>query len=329
MKIAVDAMGGDYAPAEIVKGALDAASEFGNDQIVLVGDRKKIKKYFDRSFNNVEIVHTDEFIGMDESPSVALKAKKNSSMKLAAEQVKSGDCQAMVCAGNTGALLESSLLTLGRIGGIKRPALAVLLPSKKKPVMLLDAGANADCRIEYLMQFAYMGSIYMERVAGVKRPRVGLLNIGEEEGKGDKFYRETYDKLKETKGINFIGNVEPRKVFAGDVEVAVADGFVGNMALKSSEAATDLLNSLLREGIKKSMIAKVAALTLKPIFKSMKKCLDPSEHGGALLLGLKGIVVKSHGRADARTIFNAVALARRIHEQKVLTHIQEIVSKSK
>lgn len=325
MRIAVDAMGGDYAPVEIVRGVLEASREFDRDYIYLVGDKYKIDRIIsDKTPSNIEIVHTDEYVTMDDFPTHVVKRKKKSSMNLAAKLVKENKSEAFISAGNTGALLQYSLLTIGRIRGIKRPALAVLLPTRKRPCMLIDAGANADCKLEYLIQFAHMGSIYMERVAGIDKPTIGLMNIGEEPGKGSLFYREIYQQLLNEKNLNFIGNVEPRVMLSGGIDVAVADGFAGNMILKSAEAAADFMQSVLREEIKRSVVAKVAALTLKPIFRNMKKRLDHSEHGGALLLGLRGIVVKSHGRADARTIYNAIKLARRIHSQNLQGFITEM-----
>jgi phosphate acyltransferase len=330
MNISVDAMGGDYAPDEIVKGSLDAAAEFKNDIIYLVGDEDRIRRVMgNANFPNIKIVHTDEYISMDESPTTALRSKKRSSIRLAAELVKSGECDAMISAGNTGALFEISLLTIGRINGIKRPALAVLMPTKRNACMLLDAGANADCKPEYLVQFARMGSIYMERVMGIENPRVGLINIGEEEGKGSLFYREVHQYLRNAQDLNFTGNVESRGIMAGQVDVAVADGFVGNIVLKSSEAAADFMTNVLRDEIKKSVVAKVAAMTLKPIFRSLKKRLDHSEHGGAILLGLNGILVKSHGRADARTIYNAIRVSRIMYNQQVQKAIEDFTKVEK
>jgi glycerol-3-phosphate acyltransferase PlsX len=330
MNIAIDAMGGDYAPDEIVKGSIDAAKKFDKDAFFLVGDEKKLSKLIDcKETPNINIVHTDEYIAMDDNPSVAIRSKKRSSMKLAAELVSKKECDAMISAGNTGALYEVSLFTMGRIKGIKRPALAVLMPTKKEPCLLLDAGANADCKPEFLVQFARMGSIYMEKVFGIDKPKIGLLNIGEESGKGNQFYKQIFECLENESTINFKGNIEPKCMMSGAIDVLVADGFSGNIFLKSSEAAAEFMQSVLREEIKKSIVAKMASLTLKPIFKNMKKRLAHSEHGGALFLGLQGIVIKSHGSADARTIYNAARIARIIHEQKVQDFIGSIAVESK
>ncbi len=322
MRIAIDAMGGDFAPSEIVKGAIEAAQMYPEDVYILAGDKEKIEKVAPIP-SNIEIAHTDQFIAMDESPSQAVLSKKKASMKVAAEYVKRGECDAIISAGNTGALLQIGLLTIGRIKGIKRPALAVLIPTKKSPCLLIDAGANADCKPEYLIQFGYMGSLYMEKIIGVKNPRVALINIGEEKGKGNQFYRQIHS-LMESERFNFIGNVEPRAIFHGDTDVAVADGFSGNIVLKSVEASAEFMMSLLREEIKRSVIAKVASLTMKPIFRNIKKRLNHSEHGGALLLGLKGTLIKIHGRADARTVYNAIRQAHRIYSENLQELISEI-----
>lgn len=324
MNIAIDGMGGDYAPAEIVKGAIDAAKAYSSDHFVIVGDKEKILGVYKNLPSNVSIEHTDEYITMEEKPSEAFKKKKRSSMKIAAELVRDGKCHAILSAGNTGALLETSILTIGRIKGIKRPALATFFPTKKGHSILIDSGANAECKNEYLIQFAQMGSIYMEVVEGIHEPSVGLINIGSERGKGNSFYQKAFEMMENEPTLSFAGNVEPRDFLSGRVHVGVADGFTGNMILKSMEAGADFLNSVMREEIKKSIVAKVATLTLKPIFRNMKKRLDHSEHGGALLAGLKGICIKSHGRADARAIFNAVKLAKTIHSHKMIDAFSKI-----
>ncbi|MCE1246646.1 MAG: phosphate acyltransferase PlsX [Firmicutes bacterium] len=324
MNIAIDGMGGDYAPAEIVKGAIDAAKIYSSDHFVLVGDREKILAVSKHLPSNISIEHTDEFITMEEKPSEAFKKKKRSSMKIAAELVRDGKCHAILSAGNTGALLETSILTIGRIKGIKRPALATFFPTKKGHSILIDSGANAECKSEYLIQFAQMGSIYMEAVEGIDNPTVGLINIGSEKGKGNSFYQKTYELMENEKSLYFSGNIEPRDFLSGKVHVGVADGFTGNMILKSMEAGADFVNSVLREEIKKSIVAKVTTLTLKPIFRNVKKRLDHSEHGGALLAGLKGICIKSHGRADARAITNAARLAKTIHSHNMIESFKKI-----
>jgi len=324
MNVAVDAMGGDYAPEEIVKGALIAAEKYPGDNIILVGDRNKIMKVAQKLPTNIFIEHTDEYITMGEAPSKAIKKKKRSSMKISAELVKEGKSDAIVSAGNTGALLETSILTIGRIKGIKRPALATFFPTKKGHCLLIDSGANSMCKHEYLIQFAQMGSIYMKVVERIAKPRVGLINIGEEKGKGNNFYREVFEMMQNEPSINFTGNSEPKDFLAGNVEVAVADGFIGNIVLKSAEAAAEFLMSVMREEIKKSIVAKVTALTLKPVFRSMKGRLDHSKHGGALLIGLKGICIKSHGRADSTAITNAIGLSKKIHSHRMVEHISQI-----
>ena len=328
MRIAIDAMGGDYAPEEIVKGVVKSALELTDDTFVLAGDENKITRVLGpRPPSNVEIIHTDQFVTMTDHPNVVMKTKKRASMRIAAQLVKDGDCDAILSAGNTGALLETSLFTIGRIKGIKRPGLGVFLPTRKRHVLLIDAGANADCRLEHILQFAQMGTIYLEHAMGIQRPRVGLVNIGEEPGKGNVFYREVYDQLADLPDINFVGNLEPRAMMHGHVDVAVADGFTGNLVLKASEAAAEFMMSVLKEEIKKSIVAKMAALTLKPVFRNIKRRLDQSEIGGALLLGLKGILVKCHGRANAQAIYSAIKMVLRAHHHKVQEFLVRMAQK--
>lgn len=327
MIFAIDAMGGDYAPAEIVKGALSSANNNKDDEYLLIGDETVIKKIINISAENVKIIHTDEYITMDEKPSEAVKKKKRSTMKIAAELIKDKKCDALISAGNTGALLETSTLIIGRIKGIKRPALATFFPTKKGSGILIDSGANPECKPEYLLQFAKMGSIYLKTVQQNSNPSIGLINIGSEEGKGNSFYKTVYDLMNNDESFNFVGNIEPRDLMSGKADVAVADGFVGNIVLKSAEAAADLLQSILRDEIKKSIVAKVTALTFKPIFKNVKKRLDHSEHGGALLIGLKGICIKSHGRADSKAVFNAIQLAKTVYSHNMIGQLEKMANK--
>lgn len=327
MKIVVDAMGGDRAPFEIVNGALLALDE-KIAQIVLVGDTEKINPLISKyaSNNDLSVVHTSEYIHMDESPSQAIKKKKNASIIIAAELVKNGDACAVVSAGNTGAVMEVALFTIGRIQGIKRPALTTFWPSMQGTKIMLDTGANADCRAEYLYQFATMGSIYVQKIMGIEKPKVGLLNIGSEAIKGNALVLSAY-KLLSKSNLNFVGNIEMREFLGGKVDVAVCDGFVGNMVLKAAESTAEFFNELLKGEIKKNILHTLTALALKTPFRNLKKRLDHSEHGGALLLGLKGICIKSHGRADARTIYNAVKIAARAVEKNIVVQIQDSISK--
>lgn len=332
--IAVDAMGGDHAPRVPVLGAVQALSSNSSGfdgRILLVGDQVAINGLLDTCGLNasqrsrLEVVHATQVIGMDESPSQALEKKKDASMLVAARLVKEGRAQALVSAGNTGALMAGSLLTLGRLPGIRRPAIAVLWPTQAgPPVLVLDSGANAECRPEYLLQFAYMGSIYMERVEGRPRPRIGLLNIGEEAGKGGSLLTAAFGLL-EKAALNFTGNVEPKDLLQARADVVVADGFLGNMVLKTGEAVAEMMIRMIKSEVKKSPLAMLGALLMRPVFASLKKKVDPSEHGGAPLLGLKAIVIKAHGRSDERALCNAVHAAAKAVRGGVLGHISESV----
>jgi len=323
IRVAVDAMGGDFAPAEIVKGALMAARETAVTPI-LVGDETKIKNELGGQEipPGIEIVHTSEYISMEDSPSAAVKKKKNASMAVAARLVKEGKADALVSAGNTGALMEVALLTFGRIHGIKRPAIATVWPVKTGRAMLLDAGANAECRPEHLLQFAIMGSIYCEKVLDIANPRVGLINIGEESGKGNSLTVHSYQLLKGS-NLNFYGNVEVQEFINGVVDVAVCDGFVGNIVLKTAEGVAALITQILKDSIPKTFMRKIGGLLLKPVFRELKHKLDSSEYGGALLLGLRGICIKSHGRANAKAIKNAIRVAEKAVESRFIEKIKE------
>lgn len=323
IRVAVDAMGGDFAPAEIVKGALMAARETAVT-VILVGDEAKIKiELADQDVpSGIEIVHASESILMDESPSAAVKKKKNASMAVAARLVKEGKAEALISAGNTGALMEVALLTFGRIHGIKRPAIATVWPVKTGRAMLLDAGANAECRPEYLLQFARMGSIYCEKVLDIANPRVGLINIGEEPGKGNSLTVHAYQLLKSS-DLNFCGNVEVQEFINGVTDVAVCDGFVGNIILKTAEGVAALITQILRDSIPKSLLRKIGAYLLKPVFREIRHKLDSSEYGGALFLGLRGICIKSHGRANAKAVKNAIRMAVKSVESRFIEKIKE------
>lgn len=330
--IVVDAMGGDHAPRVPVMGVAQAlADESFNGHILLVGDQAAIEGLLASSDLSearrarIEVVHASQVIGMDESPSQALEKKKDASMLVGARLVKAGRAQALVSAGNTGALMAGSLLTLGRLTGIRRPAIAVLWPTQPgPPVLVLDSGANAECRPEYLLQFAHMGSVYMERVMGRTRPRIGLLNIGEEAGKGTALLNNAFGLL-EKSGLEFRGNVEPKELLQGRVDVVVADGFMGNMVLKTGEAVAEMMMNLIKSEVKKSLVARIGALLMRPVFVNLKKRVDHAEHGGALLLGLQAIVIKSHGRSDEKALCNAVLAAAKAVQGGVLGHIAESV----
>lgn len=328
MTIALDAMGGDDAPAEIVKGAV-AATKNSDTKILLVGDEREIQKHFPPLYKAraIEIVHCEDYIRMDESPGTSLRRRDQASLVVAARLVKEGRAQALVSAGNTGALHQISLLEIGRMKGVRRPALAALLPSEGEPVVALDLGANADCKPEYLLQFAHMGNAYSRWVMGIDRPRIGLLNIGTEAGKGNSLVNLAHELL-EGAGFNFIGNVEPGNIFRGQVDVVVCDGFVGNMMLKSAEAISEFILKRMKQAATSNARAKLGGLMLRPSLKSLKQDISHSDHGGAILLGLKGIVIKCHGRADRETVSNGVKAAEQALERDVLGRIGEKLSLS-
>ncbi len=324
MTIAVDAMGGDSAPAEIVKGAVKAAKDL-RSTVLLVGEQNAIKKHLPARFvpKNLEIVHCSDVIRMDEHPGPALRRRDQASMVVAARLINEGKAQALVSAGNTGALHQISLLEIGRLKGVKRPALTALLPTEKLPAIALDLGANADCKPEYLLQFARMGMTYSRRVLGVKNPRVGLLNIGTEQGKGNSLVLQAHDLLSTAKDLNFIGNVEPTGFFQGQADVVVCDGFVGNMMLKTAEAVSEFIMKRMREAATSNARAKVGGALLRPSLRSLKQDISHTDHGGAMLLGLKGIVIKCHGRADAETAANGMRVAEQALQREVCARIAE------
>lgn len=328
MIIAVDAMGGDHAPAEIVKGAFKAAKG-SRAKILLVGDEKAIKRHLPPLFQRrgIEIVHCDDYIRMDESAGTSLRKRDQASLVVAARLVRDGKAQALVSAGNTGALHQIALLEVGRLKGIRRPALAALLPSEGEPVVALDLGANADCKPEYLLQFAYMGDTYSRRIMGVANPRIGLLNIGTELGKGNTLVNQAHELLAKT-DLNFIGNVEPNSIFQATVDVVVCDGFVGNMMLKSAEAISEFILKRMKQAATTNARAKLGGLMLRPSLRSLKQDISHSDHGGAILLGLKGIVIKCHGRADRETVCNGIKAAEQALERDVLGRISENLSTS-
>ncbi|MGL4988104.1 MAG: phosphate acyltransferase PlsX, partial [Cetobacterium sp.] len=302
MRIALDAMGGDFAPLEPVKGAVEALAEIKDITVILVGQKEKIenelKKYtYDK--NRIEIVDAREIIEMHDDPMVAVRSKKDSSMNRTLELVKSGTADASVSSGNTGALISASQLKLRRVKGVLRPAITTIFPSKNRDIVLMDVGANADCRAEFINQFATMGAVYYEEMFNIKNPKVGLLNIGTEDGKGNEITRESFNLLKENKNINFIGNIESTEMMNGKVDVVVTDGFTGNMVLKTAEGTAKFIFSILKEEISNSFLGKIGAFLLMPILKRLKSRLDSSEYGGALFLGINGISIKAHGNSRA------------------------------
>jgi phosphate acyltransferase len=316
MKLAIDAMGGDNAPREIVKGAMKAVEAFSDIHITLVGDESKISEYLTNP-ERITVLHTTEVILATDEPVRAVRRKKTASMVLAAQQVADGAADACISAGNTGALMAAGLFVVGRIEGIDRPALAPTLPTiGGEGFLLLDVGANVDAKAEHLLQYAIMGSIYSEKVRGVTNPRVGLLNIGTEEKKGNELTKQAYELLKEA-NLNFIGNVEARDLLEGAADVVVTDGFTGNMVLKTIEGTALSMFKMLKRSLMSSIKSKLAASVLKPEFKALKNTMDYSEYGGAGLFGLKAPVIKAHGSSNAQAVYSAIRQTREMVEKNV------------
>ena len=311
MRIAVDAMGGDHAPREIVRGALDYATN-STDEVILVGDvprlEREIAAYGNGMPTSVRLVDAPDVIGMGEHPATALRSKRRSSIVVATNLVRDGDADAVVSAGSTGATMAAAVFRLGRIEGIDRPALPAHMLTPTGPVMLLDVGANVDSEAENLVQFAAMGAIFAEHVLHVPHPRIGLLNIGEEIEKGHAMAREAHEKLADA-DLNFVGNVEAHDMIAHRADVVVCDGFVGNVVIKFFEGITSFIFRALREDLQQGPIAPLALLALKPGFDRMKARFDYERYGGAPLLGVKGVSIVTHGRAKARMIENAIRVA--------------------
>ena len=347
-RIAIDAMGGDHAPFEIVAGAVWAASEYGvglelvgkQDQIEQVldqieqegiysdcgkgGRKRRIK--IDTKKLDIKITHASEIIEMGEAPGQAIRKKKKSSIVLAVDAVAKGSSDAVVAAGSTGAAMASSLFGLGRIPGIERPAIAVTLPTMKKPIVVIDAGANSSCTPQMLKQFAIMGMTFSKNVLGVENPRVGVLNIGEEAGKGNELAQNTYKLLEQDQeNMNFVGNIEGREIFLNVCDVVVCDGFVGNVALKITEGTSSMLFRMIKAEFKSDFVGAIIGLLAKPFMKRIYEKINYEEFGGALLLGVKGITVISHGRSKAYAIKNAVRVAKDAVETGVNKKISEFI----
>jgi len=324
MRIVVDAMGSDNCPTPDVAGAVMAARQF-DDTIILVGNEAAINTELAKQDTNgvsIEVVQASQVITMDDKPSQVVREKRDSSMHVGMNLVKSGNADAFVTAGNTGAALGVAMLRsvgLGRIPGIKRPALGVIFPTRERP-LLIDNGANADCRPEYLLQFALMGSLYVERVLGIEEPRVALISNGEEEGKGNNLIQET-TKLLETSGLNYIGNIEPKEFMQGAAEVAVTDGFTGNIMMKTAEAVASYMSALIREYVKSNPFTAIGGLLVRPAFDRVKQHLDADEVGGAPLLGVNGVVIVGHGRSNAIAIKRAIEQARSGVEKEIVEAI--------
>lgn len=325
MKIAIDGMGGDNAPMAVVDGAVEALKEYSDIEIYITGPEEKILKELakhDYPKDRVKVIDAKEVIGTNEHPVMALRRKKESSIVKALNLVKNKECDAIISGGSTGAFLAGCTLIVGRIKGVERPALAPIMPGRRGKFMIVDAGANVDCKPNYLVQFAKMGKIYYESVFNKENLTVGLINIGAEEEKGNDLTKETHKLLKE-ETLNFVGNVEPREIPTGEVDVLVCDGFVGNTALKLYEgAAMNLLGIIKDEIMGASFIPKLGAALLKPVFKSLKVKFDYKEVGGAPFLGVDGICIKAHGSSDDRAFKNAIKQTRIFYEGKVIDKIK-------
>jgi phosphate acyltransferase len=325
VRIAIDAMGGDHAPSEIVAGALRAREELGVD-IFLVGDPQQIEAALPSktSLGQVEIVAAEEAIAMDEEPLNAVRRKRKASINVAMDLVKQQQADAVFSAGHSGAAMASALLRLGRLPGIERPAIGTVFPTiiAGKPVLVLDVGANVDCRPKFLEQFGVMGSAYSQYVLGTTEPKVGLLNIGEEDSKGNDAAVRAHQLLCENSQINFIGNAEGRDVLSGRFDVIVCDGFVGNVLLKFAEAVGEVILQILREELPQGLHGQIGSALLKPNLKRVKQRMDHAEHGGALLLGVAGVCFIGHGSSQAPSIFNAIRMAKEAVDNKVIQRIQ-------
>ena len=327
MKIAIDGMGGDNAPKAVIEGLVKSLEEFKDIEFFVAGPKGIIEKELkDLNYigNNIKIVDAKEVISTNEHPVMAIRKKKDSSLCKALELVRKKECDAVISAGSTGAFLAGCTFIVGRIKGVKRPALAPIMPGKNGSFMVIDAGANVDSKAEYLVQFAHMGREYYKGVMNITEPKVGLINIGEEAEKGNELTKAAYKLLNAEKGINFIGNVEPREASNGDVEVLVCDGFVGNTVLKMYEGTAGNLLKIIKEEIISSGIGgKIGAMFLKPVFANIKKKFDYKEYGGAPFLGVDGICIKAHGSSDSKAFKSAINQTKIFYDNKVLDKIKD------
>ena len=335
MKIVLDAMGGDFAPKNNVDGAIDALREMSDIEVLLVGPQELLEKtigeYADQAAYNtvkdrLQVVNATEVITTEEHPVMALRRKKDSTFNVGMDLVRRKEAQAFVSAGSTGAVMAGSMFKIGRIKGVERPAIGALLPVPGRPMLLMDAGANTDCKPEWINQFAMMGSIYMNRVMGIETPDVGLVNIGVEAAKGNEQAQQAHALMSAQKTYKFIGNVEARDTLAGLCDVLAADGFVGNVVLKNVEGTVSMLFKLLKQGLLSNTKGKIAALLAKDTFKSLKDSFNSEEVGGAPLLGVEGAVIKAHGNSQARAIFCAIRQAKVMVESGVVDLIREGVA---
>jgi len=328
MVVVVDGMGGDFSPSAVVEGCIAAIKEYDIDIIITGAEdliRKELLKYT-YDCNKLKIVNASEIISTSEHPVMAIKRKKDSSLVKALNLVKNGDADAIISAGSTGAFLAGCTLIVGRIKGIDRPALAPIIPGKNGPFMIIDSGANAECKPHYLVQFGLMGKTYFENILKIENPSVGLVNIGTEDEKGNELYKAAHKLLKEA-NLNFVGNVEAREIPTGDTNVLVCDGFTGNVILKLYEGAVANIFDILKAGITSSFRTKLGGMLLKPVFKKFKKDFDYKEYGGAAFLGVNGICIKAHGSSDGKAFKNAIKQAKIFNENNVVEKLKLEIEK--
>ncbi|OOM76881.1 phosphate acyltransferase PlsX [Clostridium sp. BL-8] len=326
MKIAIDGMGGDNAPIAVIDGAIQALKEFDNIELYITGPEETIKSELAKYTypkDKITVIDAKDVILPSEHPVMALRKKKDASIVKALNLVKEGICDGIISGGSTGAFLAGCTLIIGRINGVERPALAPIMPGRRGNFMIVDVGANVDCKPGFLLQFAKMGKIYYQKVLNVQNPSIGLINIGEEEEKGNELTKAAFKLLKEEKTINFKGNIEPRDIPTGDTNILVSDGFVGNTALKMYEgSASSVLGIVKDEILKSSIISKLGVLLLKPVLKNIMKKFDYKEVGGAPFLGVDGICIKAHGSSDAKAFKNAIKQTKVFYENNVLKELK-------
>jgi glycerol-3-phosphate acyltransferase PlsX len=331
MRIALDAMGGDYAPAVTIEGAIETVNDFEDIDIILVGNESSIKIELDSKRyppNRISIRHASQIVSMDESPSVAIKKKKDSSIRRACELVKNGEADAFVSAGHSGVIMATALLLLGTSNGVDRPAIAAIMPTLKAPFVLIDAGVNLHCRPANLLQFAIMGSTYCRVIFGRSEPKVALISIGEEDTKGNELTREAFKLLKKA-SINFTGNIDGTDIFTGNADVIVCDGFTGNIVLKTSEGLADVLIKMLKREVAHLTAGRIGYLLMKPALRNFKKKTDYDEYGGAPLLGINGTCIISHGRSTAKAIKKAIRVASDFAKNRVYEIITSAIEREK
>jgi glycerol-3-phosphate acyltransferase PlsX len=325
IRIAVDGMGGDYAPREAVAGAVESLRGRDGLEVILVGDEKALRAELNKHETKglpLRVVHASQVVGMDEHPVKAIREKKDSSIVVSMGLVKKGEADGVVAAGSTGAAMAGALFGLGRLEGIERPAIAIPMPTKNGITLVIDAGANVDCRPKHLAQFALMGSVYAKHILGTHNPRVGLLNIGEEETKGNELTLETYPLLKSS-GLNFVGNVQGREMFSDVADVIVCDGFVGNVVLKTAEGLGLAILSTLRDSIMKGTASRLGALFMRKAFRNVKRKMDYREYGGAPLLGVNGVCMIGHGSSNGAAFKNAIWAAEKEVKCEINKHIRD------